>query len=115
MRKSLTVQTMRLLRVLLDSPEEWHYGLGMAEEADLKSGTLYPILRRLTDAGWLERKWEDVDPSEAGRPRRRLYRLTGDGAVAARREIAEHVASLAGPAPDDRRRAGELQPRGEPA
>ena len=39
------------------------------------SGTLYPLLARLEAAGWFTSEWEDVDPSEVGRPRRRLYKL----------------------------------------
>jgi hypothetical protein len=43
---------------------------------------------------WLERRWEEIDPVTEGRPRRRLYRLTGVGAPAARRALDEHLASL---------------------
>jgi PadR family transcriptional regulator, regulatory protein PadR len=46
---------------------------------NVTSGTLYPMLLRLEEAGWLSSEWEDVDPSEAGRPRRRYYSLTGLG------------------------------------
>jgi PadR family transcriptional regulator, regulatory protein PadR len=55
----------------------------------LGSGTLYPLLQRLENAGWLKSEWEEVDPSEAGRPRRRLYKLTGHGQTRAVRELAE--------------------------
>ena len=34
--------------------------------------------------GWLESRWEEIDTSAAGRPARRYYRLTADGAVRAR-------------------------------
>lgn len=43
------------------------------------SGTVYPILLRLEQAGWLESEWETADPVLLSRPRRRLYRLTGLG------------------------------------
>ena len=43
-------------------------------------GTLYKALARLTAAGLLEDHWEDPDLALAeGRPRRRLYRVTGLG------------------------------------
>jgi DNA-binding PadR family transcriptional regulator len=46
-------------------------------------GTLYKALGRLTDAGLLDSEWEDPgQAAEAGRPRRRLYRVTPEGAVA---------------------------------
>ena len=33
------------------------------------------ILARLERCGWLESRWEDIEPAEEGRPRRR-YRLS---------------------------------------
>ncbi len=46
-------------------------------------GTLYKALGRLAEAGLLEARWEDAAVAEAeGRPRRRLYRVTGAGAAA---------------------------------
>ena len=46
-------------------------------------GTLYKALGRMTEAGLLEAVWEDpAVAQEAGRPRRKLYRVTPEGAVA---------------------------------
>lgn len=45
-------------------------------------GTLYKALGRLEQRGLLTSTWEGPDAAE-GRPRRRLYELTGDGARAA--------------------------------
>ena len=43
-------------------------------------GTLYKALQRLEDAGLLASRWEDPEAAAAeGRPRRRLYRVTGAG------------------------------------
>lgn len=64
------------------------YGRDMIKETGLPSGTLYPILARLERAEWLSASWEDIDPETEGRPARRFYRLTPDGAVAARDELA---------------------------
>jgi DNA-binding PadR family transcriptional regulator len=46
-------------------------------------GTLYKALARLEERGLLTSRWEDAAAAE-GRPRRRLYELTGEGARAAR-------------------------------
>ncbi len=73
--------TLAVLKVLVDAHGEPVYGLDIARRADLASGTLYPILDRLSRDGLLEGSWEDCDPSEAGRPRRRYYRLTAEGEV----------------------------------
>ena len=46
-------------------------------------GTLYKALTRMTSTGLLEARWEDANVAETeGRPRRRLYRVTADGAHA---------------------------------
>jgi PadR family transcriptional regulator PadR len=43
-------------------------------------GTLYKALQRLEDAGLLASRWEDPNIAAAeGRPRRRLYQVTGVG------------------------------------
>ena len=53
-------------------------------------GTLYKALGRLEEFGLLASRWEDAEAAE-GRPRRRLYELTGEGA-----RVAEHAAAAAG-------------------
>jgi DNA-binding PadR family transcriptional regulator len=90
----MTAQVLTLLSVILgDASAEW-YGLELAQAADLKSGTLYPALARLERAGWLSSRWEDIDPSVEGRPRRRMYRLAGVGEAMARPAVDEHLARL---------------------
>ena len=108
----ITAQTLLLLDALLDRPSEARYGLEIAQETELKSGTLYPILARLERAGWLSSEWEDVEPERAGRPRRRLYRLTGQGEVLAREALEAHLARFARAAARPRPR---LRPGGQPA
>ncbi|WP_137844779.1 helix-turn-helix transcriptional regulator [Microbacterium sp. 2FI] len=50
-------------------------------------GTLYKALARLETAGLLESDWEDADAATAeGRPRRRLYTVTGSAQLA----LAQH-------------------------
>ena len=84
----MTLATQRVLQALLDRPSEARYGLEICEAAKLASGTIHPILARLENVGWLESHWEDVDPHRAGRPRRRYYRLSADGAQRARVALA---------------------------
>ncbi len=90
----MTTQTLRLVSVLLSDPEAEWYGLKLAAEAGLKSGTVYLVLARLEQAGWLTSHWEDIDPSVEGRPRRRLYLMTADGIRGAQQGIEEHAAAL---------------------
>ena len=56
-------------------------------------GTLYKALGRLEELGLLASRWEDAAGVE-GRPRRRLYTLTGKGAEVARL-AATHTAAEA--------------------
>ncbi len=55
-------------------------------------GTLYKALGRLEELGLLTSRWEDAAAVE-GRPRRRLYALTGEGARVAERAGAGKTAA----------------------
>jgi DNA-binding PadR family transcriptional regulator len=80
----MTIPMQLVLEALLGDPQRELYGLEIGEAAGLRSGTVHPILARLEGYGWLESHWEDVDPSAEGRPARRYYKLTAEGARAAR-------------------------------
>ncbi|MFI5844645.1 PadR family transcriptional regulator [Catenuloplanes sp. NPDC051500] len=84
----VTAAVSKVLAALLEDPDADRYGLDLMRASGHPSGTLYPILLRLQEAGWVEAHWEEIDPVAAGRPARRYYRLTPDGTVAARTEIA---------------------------
>ena len=75
----LSHQTLRVLRLFLENPREGLAGSDVCTQTGILSGTVYPILLRFEKAGWLESSWEELDPSEAGRPRKRFYRLTAQG------------------------------------
>ena len=81
-------QTLAILELLLESPRSWHYGYALSQRTGLKSGTLYPILVRLAEQGWLDTQWSQ--PEEPGRPPRHTYRLTAEGAKSARQRVAEY-------------------------
>lgn len=89
----MTITVRLVLEALLwvwdDNPEGTLYGLEITDLTGLPPGTTYPILQRLLEHGWLIDEWEDLDPCEAARPRRRYYRLTEEGAVAARKALQQ--------------------------
>ena len=86
----ITGPVERVLSVLLADPAVPRYGLEISKHADLETGTLYPIMARLERVRWVESSWEDPDLSITdGRPRRRYYQLTGDGAEQAQRALAD--------------------------
>ncbi len=84
----MTMPTQLVLQALLAEPGEEQYGLQICTNAGLPSGTIHPILARLERVGWLESRWEDADPHEEGRPRRRYYRFSPGGAEQARLALA---------------------------
>lgn len=84
----LTRALERVLRVLVADPAAPHYGYDLMKATSLPSGTLYPMLARLQQEGLVDSQWEDQDPDAGGRPPRKYYRLTAEGARAARRELA---------------------------
>jgi DNA-binding PadR family transcriptional regulator len=84
----MTIPTQRVLRALLAELPQESYGAAIGDAAGLPSGTVHPILARLEGIGWLESRWEDVDPRAEGRPARRYYRLTTSGVEEARGALA---------------------------
>lgn len=80
----LSEPTLRTLRYLLCDATKPRSGADLMKATKLGSGTMYPLLARLDAAGWIEGQWEEIDPREAARPRRRLYVLTMAGRARAR-------------------------------
>jgi PadR family transcriptional regulator, regulatory protein PadR len=96
----MTLQVQLVVRTLLEAGEAESYGLQLCTVTGLPSGTVYPIIARLEQAGWLESWWEDPDlHATEGRPRRRYYRLSRDGAETARLVLARSYRSRAGAIP----------------
>lgn len=91
----------QILAVAMDEPRIHGFALARAL-ADREGsrrltshGTLYKALSRLEDAGLLGSEWEDPGAAEAeGRPRRRLYRITGAGQAALAAHEATGVAGV---------------------
>lgn len=87
MAPRMTMATRVVLGTLLSDVEAEWFGSQIGRIAGLPSGTVHPILARLEGLGWVESRWEDIDPSTEGRPARRYYRLTRSGAAQARQAL----------------------------
>src|SRR3954468_19179874 len=85
----MTIPTQLVLESLVGEPDRELYGVEIGELADLRRGTVHPILARLEGVGWLTSRWEEIGEAE-GRPPRRCYRLAADGLIAARTALAAH-------------------------
>jgi DNA-binding PadR family transcriptional regulator len=88
----ITSATLDVLEAFLTSNGELH-GFAVSKAAGRPTGSVYPILARMEQAGWLESRWEDGHPDE-GRPRRRFYSLTGEGATASREVVLDRRGEL---------------------
>jgi DNA-binding PadR family transcriptional regulator len=88
----VTCATLDVLEALM-GPDEELYGLRIAQNAGRKTGSVYPILARLEEAGWIESRWEREERDERG-PRRRFYQLSPDGLVAARALLTERRGTI---------------------
>jgi PadR family transcriptional regulator PadR len=80
--------------VLMREPDGRHWGYDISREAGIRSGVVYPLLKRLLEWQWLEDGWEDPTEIE-GRPPRRYYTLTERG----QRELGALAAQVPAPSP----------------
>jgi|SRR5688572_19230852 len=97
-KRQPTKQMRTLLDALATQRQRWRHGYDLMKETGLASGTLYPLLMRMTDRGLVEAEWRE--PAQPGRPARHAYRLTGAGYALAlettgERETPPSRASLA--------------------
>ena len=81
-RRALSPHAQIVLAILLGAVGKWSHGYDLARAANIKSGTLYPLLIRLAEQGLLEAEWQPA--AGLGRPPRHAYRLTLAGAQLAR-------------------------------
>jgi len=101
----MTIPTQLVLQALLADPTAELYGVEIGAAAGLPSGTVHPILARLEGLGWLDSRWEDINPRVVGRPARRYYRLTATGAESAEGALAQAYRAVPQP---------RFRPLGEP-
>jgi PadR family transcriptional regulator, regulatory protein PadR len=95
----LETEILEMALSMLRSGHATFHGFGLAQTMREQSGsrsltahgTLYKALSRLEEFGLLTSQWEDAAAVE-GRPRRRLYELTSQGAHVAERACAGNAA-----------------------
>jgi DNA-binding PadR family transcriptional regulator len=78
-----------VLKAFLDDPAAKRYGFELMQMTGTTSGSLYPALAKLDRAGWIVGEREPIDPREEGRPARRYYMLTAEGATTGAAALAE--------------------------
>jgi PadR family transcriptional regulator PadR len=101
----LETEILEMALSMLRSGQPTFHGFGLAqtmrEQSESRSltahGTLYKALSRLEELGLLTSRWEDA--AAEGRPRRRLYELTSQGAHAAEQALTAKAETAAGRPP----------------
>lgn len=94
----LTPRMADVIKVFLEEPSKPRYGFELMQETGLASGSLYPLLAKFEKARWLAVGKENIDPSAAGRPARRYYRISAAAVPAARCQLAALSARYRPPA-----------------
>jgi PadR family transcriptional regulator, regulatory protein PadR len=95
MGKNYLSYTMALILQALENG--YRYGFDVMTITGLPSGTVYPALRRLEDAGFVASKWEKQSVAVAEqRPARKYYEVTkaGNQALLEARERFRLLAQL---------------------
>ena len=96
MPRPLGLSSLQILAAIRDGST---YGLDIVAATGMPSGTVYPTLGRLKRGELVRTRWEDQRSAEKeGRPRRRYYDLTAEGARALAEgsaRVAQAVATLA--------------------
>ena len=84
-------QMLILLEALSMGHGQWRHGYELMKDTGLFSGTLYPLLMRMTDQGLVEAEWQA--PTQPGRPARHAYRLTAQGVALAQEATTQPIRS----------------------
>ena len=83
----LTPKMAAVIKIFLEDPQQPRYGFELMRSTGQPSGTLYPILAKFEQAGWLTGGKEDIDPHAERRPARRFYRITRAAIAAAHTQL----------------------------
>jgi DNA-binding PadR family transcriptional regulator len=84
----ITAPFLDVLETFLAAGGDELHGWAIIKTSQRGGPTVYKILERLAEMGWVTARWDDR-PAEPNKPRRRYYKLTGDGLACAEALIAE--------------------------
>lgn len=87
-QERVTVAFLRILAFFIGNEKKMYCGSDVMKQLNLPSGTVYPLLLRMTKAGWLDRELENVNPKEIGRPAKRFYQISATGLKEGKRLIS---------------------------
>jgi PadR family transcriptional regulator, regulatory protein PadR len=82
-----TEPVVSVLRLFLTDPWVEHHGYEIAQALSLHRPTVYKILDRLANDGWLTHRDEEGSTRSLGHPPRTFYQLTPEGFTAAQQFV----------------------------
>lgn len=86
--KALSFGTVAVLHAVASG---YRFGFDVVDATGLTAGSVYPALDRLEELGYLRSAWESVEDATAeGRPARRYFELTADGAQTLAEALRKH-------------------------
>ena len=94
LKRKLSPQTLAVLKYMLDNPKNDVFGLELIDALGQPAGTIYPILTRLEEIGWIEGEWESMERKDKGRRRRRYYLLTKEGKTDGKKYLKDGIKEL---------------------
>lgn len=86
----LSDSAAKVLHEFVLQPEQGHYGYAIMTSTGVPAGSLYPILSRFEDLGWLS---GSLVPGTNGRPPRKVYKLNPDYHADAAHALARFTSS----------------------
>ena len=93
-----TIRMTYATALVLQALDRGHrYGFDIIDATNLRSGTVYPLLRRLEEVGFIRSKWEHVSVARSSnRPPRKYYELTkaAESSVASAKERFPNLSAL---------------------
>jgi len=96
MNDRLPILSVSAVSVLAAIDSGHRYGFDIMDVTGLPSGTVYPILGRLTKAGLVEAKWErSVVARREKRPARKYYLVTDSGTASLLQSV-QHYQTVGG-------------------
>lgn len=90
----MTRRTCQVLRLVLADPDVEFTALQVCDAIGARSGTLYPLLARLEKQGWIVSRWEEREPDDLHRVRRRYHSIAPDRGAEARALVASRGTRL---------------------
>lgn len=77
MRRTQTMLTVAQTKLDHGTGRFWAYDL--CKRSGIKPGSIYPMMSKFLNEGWLIDGWEPAASGTPGRPPRRYYTLTDEG------------------------------------